>query len=716
MTNLIVCRGMNKRAAAEDGPSFEQQFGILANALVADKYPKLDRHKLAFQLIDKTEDNSRAVGVTVYLLGKAVVFVPAFFKNSKIRTGDMMFLAQTQQFLPLSDPWLAWVQDKDLQESGDVVDHTMADKGMDTSAVTVREITDPIIKTACVYLKGLLRSSKDLLASDGSHSVLNATLGMGKQASAELLDRFVSDTSFLNSALCFYSGDEIDGFAKRASEMWEEPADSVELIMPFTKEAKELTEEEQKLLTRDGYFIRKTAAEDSATVVRKRNIRKSFSTISRPGLFQLLSMDGTIKEGLVLRNGWLETESDYRPARGHFPEQETYGDPGPADTGLGHEWFTVFTSKDSQGMRLPQGAMIMAVTGERSFDKDMLDGYGKAVTPGNVDKIDWGDKLLCPDGAVYNADMCVYAHNQGWISRDGTRFVTIAEDDRQLSPICSAGSVILPYGTRVIKAPEEPVNGDSDNGGNKGRHMIVPVVLSNLDHFLSAYSSKNFDSVKMTTDGGGDIEVATDDAVVHLSIKEASLKLVRDHNVEPGVARAMLNELHAGAGRGNPRTETYLISKKAADDGWEDAAVASHEHQNIGDQQEHTTMPPGIEDPEQLQQTAVAAAENGIKEVFDVTALKMLVRQSRVLDEIHDDIPLMMQMLDSLCRKLFMLYWHTDEFEDKYGTVKLKSLEDNIKNTLDSLSELTIFFKLRNVDGDTGYGQVDNGLMEGHGL
>lgn len=711
MTNLIVCRGMTKRAAAEDGPSFEQQFGILANALIADKYPKLDRMKLAFQLIDKDEDNSKALGVCVYVIGKNVVFVPAFFKNSKIRTGDMMFLAQSQQFLPLSDPWLSWIQDKDLQESGDIVSKEIDENGLNGSPVTVREITDPIVKTACVYLKGLLRTGDPLEKLD-SGSILDTALKMGKTASAEMLTQLTDNVDFLNSALHFYSGDEIDGFAKKASAMWDEPADEVQVILPFTKEAKELNELETAALQRDGYLIRKTAASESPAVVRKSAIRKSFSTVSRPGKFKLLSMDGTVKEGLVMRRAHLDEygcECIPCPAG-----PSTYGDPGPADIGL-RSSYIFFAGRDDKGTRLPADAMMMAADGEASFERSMLDGYGLLATPDNVDKLDWDDLILCPNGTAYVFSHTVWAHNKGWISQNGEHTVTVAENGKQIAPVVTGSHTILPQGSRVVKRPDFATS--ADENANKGVHKIVPVVFSNLDNFLSAYTRKSFDSVKLTTDGGGEIEVSTGDGDIRLSIKEASLKLVKEHNIDPGVVRSMLHEIHAGAKPGQYKTETYLISKKAFEEnGWEESPLAASEVQNKGDQQEQYPMPNISDNPEKLQQVAVAAAQNGIKEVFDVTALKLMVRQGNVLEEIHEDLPAMMKMLDSLCRKLFLLYWHTEEFEDRYGTVKLKSLEDSIKTTLGSLSELTIFFKLRNVDGNIGTGNGGGDLMEGHEL
>ena len=124
-------------------------------------------------------------------------------------------------------------------------------------------------------------------------------------------------------------------------------------------------------------------------------------------------------------------------------------------------------------------------------------------------------------------------------------------------------------------------------------------------------------------------------------------------------------------------------------------------------------MPTVLEDPANLEQAVTTAAQAGIKEVFDITTLKILARQNHFFDEIHDDIPGFMKTIDSLCRKLFQFYWHTDKMEEKYGTVKMKSLEDSLKCTLDSLSDLTIFFKLRTVDGTNSTGDVTGELMTG---
>ena len=180
-----------------------------------------------------------------------------------------------------------------------------------------------------------------------------------------------------------------------------------------------------------------------------------------------------------------------------------------------------------------------------------------------------------------------------------------------------------------------------------------------------------------------------------------------------------VKEAANGATYNNPKALTYYIEKKAAYDGEfgdPEPSIGANKVTQVPPQIQMKEMPAILEDPANLEKAVTTAANNGIKEVFDITALKILARQNHFFDEIKDDIPGFMKTLDSLCRKLFQFYWHTEKMEEKYGTVKLKALEDSLKCTLDSLSDLTIFFKVRTVDGTQSTGDVTGDLMSGQML
>ena len=731
---------MTKLAAAEDGPTFEQQFGILANAQISNQYPKLDQMKLAFQLIDKADDNSSAVGAAVYLVGRTVIFIPAFYRNGKIDTGDMMFLAESQQFLPISDPWLAWIQNKELPSAGEIVpDDTMTEAQM-ANAITIREITDPILKTASVYLKGLLRTAKDLSKIDSGVSILDTALKMGKTASETLLDQFIGNHDFLNAALHFYSGDDIDTFAKTASEMAQE-VEPVKVVLPFTKEAKELTPEESEIMMRDGYIIKRAAAEHLPSVVlRKSRVKDSFKTVSAPGRYRLLTMDGGVKECLVMR-------TDHLDCGCCKDEVNTY--PGNTESGLPNgDWsdlpgsnpkkvmehaingtgLCALTEKSARDIvKLPEDAMAMNTQSDEDFRSSDIDGYGESLTPGNVKELSYSGTILCPDGTAYTGCGSYMAKGDAWYSKwSPNKMMTVSKDSSQKSPIIAEQYVILPQGSRYLSGVEneiKPVSEDEKASSDNEVKASKPapfVSWASFDAFLKNYENKNYDTVKITA-SGNDVRISgpkspVDSDIEVLSVKEASLRLVKDYDIDPDIARGMLADCMAKSASGIA-TESYLITKEAMRiDEPRDASLAAHTQPNIGPVHNFVQMPAVTENPEQLQKAVTIAAEQGIKDVFDVTTFKLLVRQNRFVEEVQGDLPLFMQVLDSLCRKLFLLYCHTEDFEHQYGTVKLKSLEESLKNTLDSMSDLTIFFKMRSAGADTSAGQDGGDLMRGYDL
>ena len=722
MQSLIVRRGFTKRAAEEDGPSFEQQFGILTNAVIADKFPQLDAMKLAFQLIEKEEDNSKACGAAVYMVGNSIVFVPSFFRNNKLQTGDIMLVAQTQQFLPLSDAWLAWLKTKDLNDAGEQVPPMAVEQNTGAKGVTIRDMSDPILKTASVYLRGLLHTDPDLSITRQQTSILDTALHMGKQASETLLDNLIKNNNFLNAALTFYSGDELDIFAKKAYAM-AEPEQMVELIMPLDKEAKTLNEKELKALYKDGFFIRKTAADTRATpyVIRSKQISGMFSAIRDAGTYKLLKQNGDVDEAVVVRRvegkdccGDVCCCDSGKPA-----------DPGMSAASYMEAKAHLFTV-DEDGMHpLPADAMAMTDSREK-FTEDTLKGIGKKLEGSNIKRIPYGAYLIYADGT------CCAIHDTLNRSSDGDAWTGfgINESDRVASvevsadkagkllhPIKSGNTLIVPKDTHIVLPPDAKADGMPMDRDYTPPRESGPacVTMATLDAFVTAYCQKRYHKTSIWHDGSeytisGDKSERSDPK----SVKEAALQLVTEYAIDPAVAKVMLKEAANGATYDNPKKTSFFITKTAEEAAeWQDANIPMSETRNIPPKIEQEAMPTVLEDPEKLQQAVISAAQNGIKEVFDLTALKLMIRQNRFFDEIHDDIPLFMQALDSLCRKLFQFYWHTDKMEEKYGMVKMKALEESLKCTLESLSDLTIFFKTRTVDGSGSTGDVTSDLMAG---
>lgn len=705
MHRLIVQRNMTKNAAEEDGPSFEQQFGILANAVISDKFPQLDSMKLAFQLIDKTDDNTKACGASVYVVGKTVIFVPAFFRNGQLKTGDMMLIGETQTFLPMSDPWLAWIKNKDLVPSGELVPADEMDPIGNTKGTTIREIADPIIKTASVFLKGLCKLDPDLTKTASQMNVLDTTLHMGKQATEAMLDNLVKP-DLLNAALSFYKPEDLQKFAMAANDMV--PAPAVQVIMPFDKEAKELKGNELNALYKDGFFIKCAKETPAPKVMRKTKVNNLFGMLKEPGKTGLLQPDGTIKEVYIVKGSYSGSDAvcwDHNSKGGTSYTSNHDGFMPPRTFSREQPEFMIIA--DGKPCSAKAGAMEL-LADRKDFNEDILSEIGSPLKDydGSEEK---GVFLVFPDGSFTRMYNLKKGKDNTWTHWDTT--VQLAEDDSTLQkplPV-STGLLIVPNKTRVIKE-------DSDSRAT----TAVPVVtMATLEAFLENFTTKHYNKARIYNNGS-DYTVSgsnTVDGDKPLSFKEACLALVNDYGVAPADAKIMLKDASNGATYDNPKSTSYLIEKHAAiDGGWQDANIPMDQHINQPPQISQREMPTFLEDPAQLEQAVTNAAQQGIKEVFDVTVLKLLVKQNRFFDEIQEDLPVFMQVLDSLCRKLFQFYWHTEKMEEKYGMVKLKSLEESLKVTMESLSELTIFFKLRTVDGTGSTGDTLGDLMTGQML
>lgn len=740
MHRLIVQRNMTKNAAEEDGPSFEQQFGILANAEITDKFPQLDSMKLAFQLIDKTDDNTKAVGASVYIVGKTVIFVPAFFRNGQLKTGDMMLIGQSQTFLPLSDPWLAWIKNKDLAPEGELVSAKDMDPIGTTKGTTIREIADPIMKTASqklypsenipgmyfwsyvngieksaklaedtmkdspasmssVYLKGLCKLDPELTKTAAQMNVFDTALHMGKEATASMLDN-MTKTDLLNATLSFYNPEELQKFAYAAQDMDEPPAFKV--IMPFEKEAKELSGKELNALYKDGFFIKVAKEGNVPKVIRKQKVNNLFGMLKEPGKTSLLQPDGTLREAYIAklppstdtRMGANDVNS-YVANRNHLNEPHPFADEKAE-----------FIAITSDGISYARSGVMELLADRKNLDDAILSEIGEPLkgkgTMNSRDAKDSGVLFVYPDGTCEEIYSEMKSVGDNTWSRYNDTYQLADEKSGLIRPLVTGNQVLVPAGTRVVEF-------------NKvGMPMVT---MATLESFIENYTQKHYKKARIYNNGSeytvsGD---NTKNANQMLSFKEAALALVSDYGVAPADAKVMLKDASNGATYDNPRSTTYMIEKIAGlEDGtWEDANIPMDKHINRPPQISQRELPTFLEDPAQLEKAVTTAAQNGIKEVFDVTILKLLVKQNRFFDEIQEDLPVFMQVLDSLCRKLFQFYWHTEKMEEKYGMVKLKSLEESIKVTLDSLSELTIFFKLRTVDGTGSTGDTLGDLMSG---
>ena len=101
--------------------------------------------------------------------------------------------------------------------------------------------------------------------------------------------------------------------------------------------------------------------------------------------------------------------------------------------------------------------------------------------------------------------------------------------------------------------------------------------------------------------------------------------------------------------------------------------------------------------PAEVVERASAAAGKGIKEVFDVSVLGGLVDVADMSEIRKDYITQMVQGMDSVGRMLFLYYWHKEEFENRYGDIDMKNLENTLRTVFESTGDLILFLREKTV-------------------
>jgi len=97
-------------------------------------------------------------------------------------------------------------------------------------------------------------------------------------------------------------------------------------------------------------------------------------------------------------------------------------------------------------------------------------------------------------------------------------------------------------------------------------------------------------------------------------------------------------------------------------------------------------------------QVATQAAQTGQKEIFDTAMVGSLLKTTRDDLLVDKHLGALLKGLDKIGRLLFLLYWHQDEFADRYGKEAVPELEDSLRNTFESLGDLVLFLKQRTID------------------
>jgi hypothetical protein len=90
----------------EQEAGFEQAFSSLAYAYLKDKAPRLIDFVIGFQLVDRNEDNTKAMGVFGFKVGDQWLYAPVFFLNGDLKGHELLYVKRQDAFVPMKENWV----------------------------------------------------------------------------------------------------------------------------------------------------------------------------------------------------------------------------------------------------------------------------------------------------------------------------------------------------------------------------------------------------------------------------------------------------------------------------------------------------------------------------------------------------------------------------------------------------------------------------------
>jgi hypothetical protein len=111
MQTSIITKSANLGGSGGE-TEFEQAFSSLAYAYLRDKAPRLLDNMVGFQLVDRNEDNTKAMGIFGFQLDKQWLYAPVFFLNGDLKGHELLYMKNNDAFVPMKENWINYLMSR----------------------------------------------------------------------------------------------------------------------------------------------------------------------------------------------------------------------------------------------------------------------------------------------------------------------------------------------------------------------------------------------------------------------------------------------------------------------------------------------------------------------------------------------------------------------------------------------------------------------------
>jgi len=821
-----LCRIKEASLGGDQEQGFEQAFSSLAYAYLKDKSPRLLDFIVGFQLVDRNEDNTKAMGVFGFKVGDQWLYAPVFFLNGDLKGHELLYIKKQDAFVPMKENWVNYLisrkphtlgegSEQNTFELGGLMPNISklsrlpggSKYGSDGAATMPVHIDDwakpalPLLmalatKKARALYPDMVKDATDLnfkslvgspvraaLAPFAENFDLNKALthptllkvarqlydayplikagfdrfyGADFFPKMEKLARDTADSLVTKAAGSFVVPPKPYKKKRKASpfliedpepkKAWDKNAEitvialDVDNDVPITVNKKELTEEERARLLRDTVLIKdeRDPHGDKTSIAYNTQVRMELVNPSETGIYEVLEKPGSFDKMLIIaapHSGRGQEDHCVLIRKGSprnwINAHRTTLWAKQTDAPTRKEWDDWYESLSGTSS-LEKGGVYVAVnkSGSGTCPFRVRENYGDGVY-----RVEWKDYCSYNHGRPSSLPKIDRPHDWeiGYSGWDAKLYI----NKRKGSKLRVVnGEMTVPEDFKIITVakPPPPPKKDkslvdmccssesSSRAEGSDERPIQPGNLADVQIMLQ----KNAHVVKLHDTGASEVWLKSRRGDERMSKKAALISLVRDHGTSEHQAREMLKQATVAAVHGRPATfyvkyaQGFGLQPGPNAPPFPEPEMGMEQHgynstQAIYPQEEYQPVDEmssqltdqSIYDPfytpdQQAMQVAQQASSSGQKEVFDtamISGMLKAVRQDSLVDRYLGDL---MKALDKLGRILFMFYWHSEEFEDRYGKQDLPELEDSLRNAFEVLGDVCLFLQEKTVKGATG--------------
>jgi hypothetical protein len=626
---------------------FESMFSDMGYAFLQQSGLNLDEYLVGFEIIEKNEAGTKALGIFVLKINDKYYYVPQFFNNGELKPLIMIYDKSADKMLPLDDEWIEYFESKKFPVLGETHDKPKNVGGdVNISYMMQPPFTNKI-------------ASQKLFPE-----VLKKASSEAKQV---FLNKMRHDRTFLKAMVENYDMGVIKEACMATPGVAREKQAEVRLIEDMEELAGKPVELKCEFLKK-GYAIEApNIMKEWPAEIKEFRIDNQTHNPRVDGEYELLTSKGKKKCIILLAPKNLGTQRNEKKTividksskdygycepinvvvvddnqAGHHPKPPKNGFISPDKMTVNNRYilFNMGKSRDYRG----RGTMPFHVHGKTSSDGETFFKASCGCENFNI--------------IIKKTGSC------NFIGKD----VAIPKDSYKAMKLGEQGFDII------------------------GKPGVAQMLYENYHHYKFA---------------GDKLFINEKHHKTYVNIKEAEFDLVKNHrfskeaahkyvytNCDAWVKKAYSpypiegHSLQAGLPALPDSIAPGGLQELTYDDTPVEGLMTPSELQST----ETDIRGPDANINEEIQK-ALQLSEMGDKDIFDKALVGVLANINDVSSEIRSYIPDFFNALDKLGRMLFVMWYKGDKIKDKFSISEYSQTEDLLKDTFKSLGKLVLTFK-----------------------